>query len=424
MNTTYPTQQWLFGEADMGRFTLNEVLRAYRVCLRGKGETCEAQEFSMNYMSRCVRLWHNLNDQSYQLSRFICFISFHPVMREIYGSKFVDRVVDTIIYLKLVPLLDRQFVDDNYSTRKGKGALYGSMRIYDMIRQCSENYTRDCYILKDDIKSFFMSMQKQRVMDNWRAFIHDNYHEADAELIISTLNKIVFFRPELHCVRKGSPRNWDSMPPDKLLGNKGSMCGFPIGKVISQISALMYLDVIDHIITEKWHIFNGHYMDDRVMIDQSRSKLLMAKRHVDRMHQQIGLRTHPKKTYLQHYSKGVLFGGAMILPGRMYLSNRTIGNCFRRLAAFNYRAQTEPGYVEQHAEEFATTMNSYFGLLGHFSEWNTTHRIISEIESPWYRVMEVVGRGGKYKIRVLPRFTFRRKLIAQYRERHGYALCA
>ena len=405
----------LFPPEEMGGFSLQEVLRAYRVCLRGKGGTVEAQKFSYRYMSECVQLWRSLNDQSYQLSLFIAFISFYPVMREIYGSKFVDRLVDTIIYLKLLPPLELQFVIDNYSTRKDKGSLFGARRIAQMIYEVSEGYTRDCWILKDDIKSFFMSMEKQRVMDNWTAFVHENYHEADAELIIATLRKIVFFRPELNCIRKGSLRDWDPMPPDKLLGSQGSRRGFPIGKVISQLSALMFLDAIDHIITYVWKIRNGHYMDDRVMVDKSREKLLEAKKELDMKHEEIGLRTHPRKTYLQHYSKGVLFGGAMILPGRIYVSNRTVGNCFRRLSAFNHLAQTEPGYVEQHAEEFAQVMNSYFGQMGHYAEWNTVHRVIREIGAEWYRVMMVVGKRGRYKVHVHPSYCLRRTVVRKHR---------
>lgn len=409
---TEATQLSLFSDAEMGRFTLEEVIAAYRLCLRGKGETCEAQEFQMEYMGKCVRLWRQLNDRTYQVSRFICFISKRPVMREIYGSKFDDRVVDTLIAQKLLPLLEQQFVDDNYSTRKGKGALYGVFRIYEMIRKCSANYTRDCWILKDDIKSFFMSMEKQRAMDNWEAFVRENYHEADSELIIDTLRKIIFCRPELNCIRKGNPHNWGGMPPDKILGNQGPGRGFPIGKVISQLSALMCLDDIDHILAYVLHILNGHYMDDRVSVDESREKLLESKKVVDRKHRERGLMTHPKKTYLQHYTKGVLFGGAMILPGRIYLSNRTIGNCFRRLAAFNYRAQNEPGYVESHAEEFATTMNSYLGLMRHFSEWNTAHRVIREIASEWYKVMQVVSRRGCIKVKLDDRYK-QCRIIAQ-----------
>ena len=115
MNTEQ--QLSLFSPEEMGGFSLQEVLEAYRVCLRGKSGTFEAQKFGYRYMSECVQLWRSLNNQTYQLSLFIAFISLYPVMREIYGSKFVDRVVDTIIYQKLLPLLDLQFVDDNYSTR-------------------------------------------------------------------------------------------------------------------------------------------------------------------------------------------------------------------------------------------------------------------------------------------------------------------
>ena len=134
---------------------IKELLIAFRECRRGKGGTHEVQEYLMSYMSRTVQLARRLVSGEYELSRFISFVSFWPVLREIYGSAFIDRVVDTWISAKLIPLLDRQFVTDNYSTRKEKGALFGVRRVSEMIRQCSEDYSRDCWILKDDIKSFF-----------------------------------------------------------------------------------------------------------------------------------------------------------------------------------------------------------------------------------------------------------------------------
>ena len=65
----------LFGEAEMGRFTLEELIEAFRKCLRGKTNKHEAQDFHKSYMSGCVRLWRSLNDCTYQPSRFISFIT-------------------------------------------------------------------------------------------------------------------------------------------------------------------------------------------------------------------------------------------------------------------------------------------------------------------------------------------------------------
>lgn len=407
----------LFPPEEMGGFSLKDVIRAYHVCLRGKSGTAEAQKFSYRYMSECVELWRELNGFRYKVSRYIVFISFRPVQREIFGSAFRDRVVDTLIATKIMPVIEQILVDDNYSTRKDKGSLYGVKRVAEMIRQCSNNYTRDCWILKDDISSFFMTMQKDRTMQLWADVVRNRYGQIDSELIVDTISRVIYDRPELNCILKGKPSDYDGLPPAKILRNSDGKHGFPIGKVISQISALLYLDELDHLISNVRHIANGHYMDDRVMVCESLAKLIEAKRLQDRWHLEHGLTTHPRKTYLQHYSKGVLFGGAMILPGRIYLSNRPIGNCFRRLAMFNHLAKTEPNYVVEHAEEFASVMNSYFGLMCHFAEWNTTHRLIYEIASEWFTVMAVISRKGKTKVYVYSQYR-QRTLVAQRLRRH------
>ena len=415
MQSDSAVQLSLFSDDEMGGFSIEEVLEAYHRCLKGKAGTYEAMEFSMNYMSNCVGLCRDLNSRSYKPSRYIVFISFVPVLREIFGSAFRDRVTDTLISEKMIPQLDSQFVDDNYSTRRNKGSLYGVFRVAEMIRRCSRDYRRDCFLLKIDIQSFFMTLNKEITMQLWTDLVNSGYKGADRELILYTLRQIIFDRPENNCVRKGHLSDWNGLPRSKSLFNSDGTCGFPIGKVISQESALLNLNRLDHILMEVFCIENGHYMDDRVMVEVSEQKLMRAKRFIDRWHQKNKLHTHPKKVYLQHFSKGVLFGGAMIMPGRIYLSNRTVGNCVHRLEIFNVNAVRQKNYVYTHVEEFATTMNSYFGLLGHFSEWNTTHRIIRSIGREWFRVMYIVGRGGKYKIRV--KYDYRVRVKARRRQR-------
>lgn len=406
----------LFGGGCHG-FPLRDVLQAARLCLRGKENTWEARMFVYGWWSECVRLWRELNDQSYQVSRYIVFISFRPVVREIFGSAFRDRVVDTLLMMRLLPTLEQQFVTDNYSTRKDKGALFGVRRVAQMIYDESEGYIRDCWILKMDIQSFFMSLSKEIAYQMWDEFLHRNYYGDDIDLILLVIHRILFDRPELDCVRKGKLDNWLLLPRSKSLFASDGMHGLPIGKVISQVTALLYLDRIDHQITNLLGFRNGHYMDDRVIVSASLEKLKRVKLWLDHAHSGIELTTHPHKTILQHYTKGVLFAGAMIMPGRIYLSNRSVANCFDKLYRYNNSANHSKRFVGRHYGEFISTMNSYLGQMGHFAEHNTSHRIVAEIASAWYEVVEVVEKKGRFKVRPKTAYTPRALAKRHLRQR-------
>jgi hypothetical protein len=67
-------------------------------------------------------------------------------------------------------------------------------------------------------------------------------------------------------------------------------------------------------------------MDDIIMVDQNPEFLAWVRDEVvDRWAKENGVRRHPRKMYLQHYAKGVLFTGGMVKQGRIYISRRTLG---------------------------------------------------------------------------------------------------
>ena len=378
---------------------LADMIGAARRTLVGKRATVEAQEYEYAFYRNCVEQCREVNSRNYHTSRYIVFISTRPVVREIFGSHIRDRVIDTLIVSYILPCVEQVLVDDNYSTRVGKGTLYGVRRMEQMIRRVSCNYTCDCYILKNDIWSFFMSIEKQRAYQVWEQLFAEHYHEPNAPLLLYLLRVIIFDRPELHCVRKGRRSDWKPLPPHKSMFNSDGRHGLIIGKVISQLTALLILNIIDQFLIARCGVpDNGHYMDDRVTVHRSLERLRLLRTEMDEAHRSIGLMTHPHKTYLQHYSKGVLFAGAMILPGRSYVSRRTIANCFRRLEQFNQGAEQSPRYCHRHVREFCEVMNSYLGQMGHFAEWNTVHRLIGEIHPSWFGVMNVVARRGRYHV--------------------------
>lgn len=389
----------LFADEEMGLIPLEAVTGAYRRCLRRKRGTIDALRFECNAESECVRLWQDLNTGHYRPSRSIVFISNRPVKREIFGAAFRDRVVDTIFAEHMTPLLEEQYIDDNYSTRVGKGTLYGILRVEQMIRQCSDFYRRDCYVMKLDMQSYFMSLPKERVYEKFAHFISTHYHEPDQALLLSLLRIIINDRPELHCVRNSARHQWDGLPRNKSLFHSDGRHGLPIGKIVSQMSALVFMDDLDHEIKAlDKNIYYGHYMDDIIMVDQNPEFLAWVRDEVvDRWAKENGVRRHPRKMYLQHYAKGVLFTGGMVKQGRIYISRRTLGNWRTSIERYNRLAKSSPDYVEKHCEQFVATMNSYLGLTRHFAALNIVHRYCRMIGKEWYRVMYIKGKGRCYK---------------------------
>ena len=138
--------------------TLAELFEAYFDCRENKRNTLNALAFEVDYESKLLKLCTEINDGSYQPGKSIAFIVNKPVKREIFAANFRDRVVHHLIINKLNPLFEKVFIYDSYACRVNKGTHLGIQRVDRFIRQCSQNYSLDCYVLKLDIKGFFMSL--------------------------------------------------------------------------------------------------------------------------------------------------------------------------------------------------------------------------------------------------------------------------
>ncbi len=80
-------------------------------------------------------------------------------------------------------------------------------------------------------------------------------------------------------------------------------------------------------------------------------------------------------------------------PGRRYLSNRTLGFCRDALRRFNALAESDPGSVFDHTEEFAACMNSYLGCMKHFASYNLRRKILLEggMSPLWLKAVYIGG---------------------------------
>ena len=139
---------------------LEEVFAAYYECRRCKRRTVNALAFELNFEREVVRLWREINSGTYKIGRSISFIVKYPVQREIFAADFRDRIVHHLVISKINPLFEKEFIAASYSCRSGKGTLYGVRDVRAMINDCAVG-TGSCYVLRLDIRSFFMSIDKR-----------------------------------------------------------------------------------------------------------------------------------------------------------------------------------------------------------------------------------------------------------------------
>lgn len=184
----------------------SELYDAYADCLKHKKSTKNAFDFMVDDKAKLFNLYHELITDRYKVGRSICFIVTYPKPREVFAADFRDRIVHHLVINKILPYLETySFIDTSYSCRVGKGTLYGIESVKNMIKECSENYTKDCYILKCDLKSFFMTINKNILYEKLISFIKEHNIFPDQNKFAfykSLLNKIIYNEPQNNCIKK------------------------------------------------------------------------------------------------------------------------------------------------------------------------------------------------------------------------------
>jgi hypothetical protein len=122
----------------------------------------------------------------------------------------------------------------------------------------------------------------------------------------------------------------------------------------------------------------------------------------------LRLTLHPKKVYLQHYSKGVKFVGAVIKPQRIYIADRTKSNFYLAIAKQNEIIRDHPP-LEEEKHHFLSSMNSYLGIMQHYNTYRLRRRMVLGWLSGWCRRHVYLSRGAS-------KFVLRRKTV---RARYG-----
>ncbi len=325
-------------------FTFSELLQAYYDCRTHKRNTKTALAFEANLEQNLIHLRDDLLGGTYMPGKSICFVVTRPKAREVWAADFRDRVAHHLLYNKISARFQNSFIADSCACIPGRGTLYAGKRLESKVRSITQKWSIPASYLKCDLANFFVSINKNVLLEQIKRKIHEQWWMDLAELIL-------MHDPRESFVLQSSPSLVRLVPQHKQLGSQPSHLGLPIGNLSSQFFANIYLNDLDQFIKHELRVKHYiRYVDDFVLLHESTKQLNKWHAAINEFLPTLGARLNPSKTVMQPISRGIDFVGHLIKPFRRSTRKRTVNQAIKRIETIQ-------------KEDIHKTANSYFGLL-------------------------------------------------------------
>ena len=288
-------------------FSMDNLYLAYIDARSGKRYRRATIQFETRLGAWLYHLHRQIHTGEYKPRTYKRFMVYEPKPREICAPWFGDIVVQHAIYRVIRPILERKLIDHNYACRPGKGTHAASDYAQNALRKSPDG----SYALKLDIRKFFYRINRQILRDILAKHIKDK----------RLLDVMIKFT---------------ELPEET---------GIPIGNLLSQLFASMYLNPLDHFIKRTLRVkLYCRYVDDFILFGLPRDVLLSHKESIVQfIADNLGLEL--SKWTLAPISRGVNFVGY-----RTWRSTRFI----RRHSLLTFRRAARKGKTQ-----------SLISILGH-----------------------------------------------------------
>lgn len=283
------------------RCSIENLYLAFKKAKKGKGKKQNIIKFEKNLEEELQLLRTELLLKSYSPKPLCTFVIRDPKIRKISASAFRDRVVHHALCNIIEPIFDKTFICDSFANRKGKGTTAALERFDYFKRKVSKNNTKNCYVLKADIKHYFETVDHNILLEILKRKINDSE-------VIWLIKKII-----------------------KNYSDKSK--GMPLGNLTSQFFANVYLDELDQFVKHKLRVkYYIRYVDDFVILHPNKDKLDKYKIVINQfLKQKLNIELHPDKSKIIRLGKGINFLGFRIFYYHKLLRKSNIRKMKSRL---------------------------------------------------------------------------------------------
>lgn len=280
--------------------------------------------FQTELGTNLLGLHDDLKQSTYAHGPYVAFTLADPKPRQIHKATVRDRVVHHLIHQVLYRHFHERFIFDSYSCQNGKGVHKAINRFQFFARKVSHNHTRTCYVLKCDIKKFFVSIDQTILLNILKRHISD-------QSMLWLLERVIY--------------SFDS-------GQVGK--GLPLGNLTSQLLVNIYMHEFDMYVKQRLRVkYYIRYADDFVLFSRDRKyleeTLVQARQFLE---EKLALKPHPHKVSIETLSRGVDFLGWVHFPEYRLLRTVTKKRVLKALTTssaretvISYRALLNHGHT-------------------------------------------------------------------------------
>lgn len=335
--------------APLNLFTASRKVTGKRKAAGVDGQSCEA--FEEHLLVETRRLSEEIRTGSYRpnaVRRVHIPKPGRPNETRPLGIPTVrDRVVQRAIVNVIEPILDHQFHERSFGFRHGRGA-------HDALRIVEQKLQAGCvYVVDADLKGYFDTIPKDRLL----ALVQE--HISDSRML--HLIKLFLDQNILEELREWTP-----------------VAGVPQGAVLSPVMSNLYLNPLDHQMSDSGFEM-VRYADDFVVLCRSQSEAESALQMITAWVETAGLTLHPTKTKIvDSRVESFAFLGYSFRGDQIYPRRESLAKMKTRIKELTPRKR--PGSIERIAAELTSVLRGWFGYFRH-CRWTIFKALDAKIRS-------------------------------------------
>lgn len=280
-------------------FSYESLYQAYLDARKGKRKKQACFEFEVALGGNIESLHKEIHEGTYKPQPYKQFTVYEPKERIIHAPSFRDIVVQHAIYRAVYPIFDKTFIDQSFACRKGMGTHKCSQQTQKYMRACGD----DEYTLKLDIRKFFYSI--------------------DRAILRELIEKEIKDRRFVDIMMK--------------FADMDTPVGIPIGNLLSQIYALIFMNPVDHFVKRSLKVKKYvRYVDDFILIGIARDQCLEYRaKIIDFIGNKLKLKL--SKSTIQKVKKGINFVGYRTWKSKRFIRKYSLYK-FRKMVKQNNQA--------------------------------------------------------------------------------------